>query len=265
MKMITKQLCIGAFLVSMSWTIRGMHGGESALTQDVDDLLIDALRSHDISLMSYSLDYNPSSQAKNLTLIQSAYEGNVDAVRMLLACNVDVNACNKYFHTALMQASYKNTNNEIVEALLEAKADINARNRYGWNALIIASYSGSVDVVHLLVHAGADVKARDADGRTALTLACSGGHLEAVQKLLELGADVMAQDCSTARECGYTRLVQLLENIKALREEWGDCPLDVINSEIVPYVFSGEESTNWSLLVFCKGCYCALCDNNFSR
>ncbi|MFA5307394.1 MAG: ankyrin repeat domain-containing protein, partial [Candidatus Babeliales bacterium] len=127
---------------------------------------------------------------------------------------------------------------------------------------IIAAYSGSADVVQKLLESGANFNVRDADGRTALTLASSGGHMEAVQKLLESGAEITPYDCVVTKESGYMRLEELLATVKGLREEWRDCPLEIINVEIVPYIFSGEAPTKWIIYTLCRTFYCSLCDGN---
>src|SRR5258708_40357716 len=105
---------------------------------------------------------------KDLTteLLYAAGQGELIAVRELIAKSVSVNASNHFGGTALMSAcaSYRS---EIVEFLLQAGADVNLRTKDGQTALHTAVGSSPSlpekqrDCVRLLLNHGAQIDAQD--------------------------------------------------------------------------------------------------------
>jgi len=83
---------------------------------------------------------------------------------------------------------------EAVKRLLAKGADVNAKDNWGITALMWTAWPGHTEIVNLLISKGADVNAKDKNGRTALMEAAAGGHTEIVEMLMERGADVNSKD-----------------------------------------------------------------------
>eukprot|EP00439_Symbiodinium_sp_Y106_P061520 s2440_g9.t1 len=124
----------------------------------------------------------------------TARDGNVSAVRLLLQAGADVDACDYVADrgcfcgrsTALIYAA-TNGHAEIVRLLLEAGAQTNARDSRGSTALIYSAISGYAPVAKLLLEAGAEKDLCDNYGNTALIFSAINGHTT-VARLLEPGA-----------------------------------------------------------------------------
>ena len=83
-----------------------------------------------------------------------------------------------------------NGDTEALRVLLEAGADVNAQDQGGNTPLHSAARNGRVAAIRMLAEAGADVNAQDQDGDTPLHHAARNGDTEALRVLLEAGADV---------------------------------------------------------------------------
>jgi ankyrin repeat protein len=154
--------------------------------------------------------------------LQSAVSmGNLDAVRLLLSHETDVNAAPLAYlrdapRTALQAAAGKG-DLRMVQYLLDAGADVDSKvqsSRERGTALHFSAMAGSMSVVTLLIQKGADVNAPaiGKDGRTALEGAAEHGRLDIVQLLLNLGAEVAgSRAIQFAREEGHDGVVALLE------------------------------------------------------
>ena len=122
-----------------------------------------------------------------MALIQAVADGNLQAVKALLAAGAkpDVQVMNGY--TALMWAASKG-NLELVKILLAHQADPNAVADGNITVLMLATLSGNADVVKLLLGTHVDYDAQRNDGFTALAIAANAGHIEIVQVLIDVGA-----------------------------------------------------------------------------
>ncbi len=137
-----------------------------------------------------------SDQRKNTTaandyraLIRASGDGNLEAVRLLLAKLAGINIQDENGSTALMMAAI-NGHVDVVKALLAKGADVNVKDLAGWTALMRASRWGHVDVVKALLAKGADVNVKDSrNGLTALSWASREGHTDVVKILKDNGAD----------------------------------------------------------------------------
>ena len=125
-------------------------------------------------------------------LLATIRQGDLAAVKALLAQGADVNAGDSKGATALMYAAlYGDV--EYVNLLLEKGADPNASNDLGSNALMWAA--SDLGKVRTLVAYGANINARSNSGVTALSVAAaSPGNLPTVRFLLDKGADPKAVD-----------------------------------------------------------------------
>jgi hypothetical protein len=110
-------------------------------------------------------------------------DGDVEAVKALLAAGAQVNDASEGGETPLMRATSRGRL-EVVRLLLAAGADVNARRADGMTPLIYAAFFGHTEVVRALIDGGADVEARDRLGMRAVDWARSKGALEAADLLL---------------------------------------------------------------------------------
>ncbi len=158
-------------------------------------------------------------------LVDAARDGDVAAVRTLLAQGAGVDAADGDGTSALHWASYRD-DLVTVGLLLDAGADVDATNDLGatplWTAgqngsaamvrrlltaganpdlallagetpLMVAARSGAPNVVELLLTHGAESDTRGARGQTALMWAVAQHHPDVVDVLLAHGADIRAR------------------------------------------------------------------------
>jgi ankyrin repeat protein len=75
-----------------------------------------------------------------------------------------------------------------VKRLLAKGADVGEKDQDGATALMWAAYHGYPEITKILIKAGADVGEKDQDGITALMGAADQGHTEIVDLLKRFGA-----------------------------------------------------------------------------
>ena len=135
----------------------------------------------------------PLSQTDN-ALIQSAYDGKLAEVEILVAKGAAVNLQDKKKRTPLILAA-SNGHTPVVEFLLSKGADINARDSGGQTALLYACKRSFNETAAFLLKNGAEVNVQSKKkGVTALMLAAVSGNVELVRMLLEHGADANLTD-----------------------------------------------------------------------
>jgi ankyrin repeat protein len=83
---------------------------------------------------------------------------------------------------SLMQAT-KQGDVKAVKKLLARGEDVDEKDEDGATALMWAAYHGSPEITKILIEAGADVDEKDEDGITALMAAADQGHTEIVELL----------------------------------------------------------------------------------
>lgn len=183
------------------------------MSQEQIDARISALEKERAGLIKENVDLYKRSL--ELDLLSASIEGDIAAVRNLLARGVNPNMKEEEGNTALMWA-IREAHLPIVQALLAKGADVNAKAIDGDTALIAAAKKGHLPVVEALLANGADVEAMDNDGITALKWAAFEGQTAVVQELLTKGADVNAKDnygftaLNTAAGQGHLPVVQTL-------------------------------------------------------
>jgi len=94
-------------------------------------------------------------------LAEAASNGNLEAVKLLLAAKADINMFDRYEKTPLMNFAYyhqsgEKSDLEIARLLLEHGADVHLMNRDGCDAIYLAVERNSIDIVRLLIEYGAD-------------------------------------------------------------------------------------------------------------
>jgi ankyrin repeat protein len=169
------------------------------------------------------------------TALLAAIEGNENTViRKLVEAGADVNKAEAqpFASSTPLMAAAQNGNLAAVKLLLAKGAKVNAVSPQqtlkvnsrpavfgGFTPLLMAATYGPPDIVKALLDAGADVNAAEARGMTALMLALTTDrlNLETVKILLDHGADarVKSQEGETAldwaRKYGIASVIETLE------------------------------------------------------
>ena len=158
-----------------------------------DNPLVEAARDGDVqavkALLAKRANVNEPSRDGSTPLLWAAYHSNLDLTRTLLAAGAKPNLANRYGITPLLQAS-RTGDTPIIQALLDAGADIAMAHPDGETALMAASRAGRVDAVRLLLAKGAAVNHADKfQAQTALMWAAAEGHTDVVNTLMEAGAN----------------------------------------------------------------------------
>jgi ankyrin repeat protein len=145
----------------------------------------------------------------------AVFEGDIAAVKRLLAAGADPSVVNNYGVDAIQLAADA-SNTELLRLLLKAGANPNSVNSDGETVLHLVARSGNLDAAKLLVNAGAQVNARERfGGQTPLMWATARRHPDLVQFLASKGADVNAR--SAVRD--YSRVATAESRAKQL--DWG--------------------------------------------
>jgi len=126
-------------------------------------------------------------------LVVAVQQGDMAAVRALLAQRADVNAAEADGTTVLHRAIERD-HPELVDLLVKAGANVKTPNRYGVSPLQLAATIGSPKVIERLLDAGADAKEPTAEGETPLMLAARNGNAASVKLLIARGAVVDARE-----------------------------------------------------------------------
>jgi len=133
--------------------------------------------------------YSPPST----TLLYACEHGDIKRAKRALADGADPRITGGTFEkTPLMEAAL-NGQVEAVKLLVKHQADVNQCVRGNYASFDAVKYGKSLKVFELLVAAGANLRAKYYD-ETLLMGAAGGGCLPIVKRLVELGADVNVRD-----------------------------------------------------------------------
>jgi|GEM_PF-5554836 len=158
------------------------------------------------------------------SLIESVKSGDMASLGQLLRSGADPSACDGQGMTALHYAAYQG-NVEAAKLLAAAKANPNAKDSLGLTPLHAAAFEGRAQVVGILLRKGAAVGEKDTAGNTPLHYAVLNGHPEAAEALLAGGADPLAENArgqspaQIVQAVGDQRMIALFE--KAMRVSSG--------------------------------------------
>ena len=106
----------------------------------------------------------PTAKAPDISLIDAAWDGNIEAVKQHLAAGTDVNAKNDFGRTPLHEAA-SNGHKEIVELLISNGADVNAKSDiYGTPLDVVIEYKQTQAADFLRKHGGKTGEELKAEG-----------------------------------------------------------------------------------------------------
>jgi ankyrin repeat protein len=159
--------------------------------------------------------------ATDSALVTAAKDGDVRAVRALLAKRVNVNETARDGSTALLWAVY-HSDAEMTKALLAAGARADTANKYGVTPLIQAARTGDTTLIDALLKAGAKATLAHPDGETALMSAARTGRLDAVRLLIEADSDVNATTYQQETALMWAAAEGHADVVKALLEAKAD-------------------------------------------
>ena len=127
-------------------------------------------------------------------IMDSALNGNVEAISLALEAGIDPNIIDENGRTPLMLAAF-NGHTEIAERLLEAGARLDLRDSTNRTAFMFACTGSNLKLITILHRRGAGVNDIDShESWTPLMFAAAEGHQDVVQYLLDNNADPNAAD-----------------------------------------------------------------------
>jgi hypothetical protein len=121
-------------------------------------------------------------------LVQSAANGSLAVVRLLIAAGAEISRTDQTGMTALMCAAFMG-HTSVIADLVAAGAPLEQQDQRGYTALMFASNAGNAKTVAALVEAGSRVNAEDHQRSTPIMFAAQHGHDDAVAVLMAAGAN----------------------------------------------------------------------------
>ena len=151
-------------------------------------------------LLDSGVKVNMRGPDRNTPLMEAAYGGHAETVKLLLERGADPSVKKRDGATAWTLTSnsqvldiFKNVealvtaagegNQTAVQELIRKATPVNALNRSGEAALHTASWHGKTEIVKLLLDKGANPELKKADGATPLSLASGQNHSQIVALL----------------------------------------------------------------------------------
>ena len=141
---------------------------------------------------------------------------------VLAASSTDVDAKDDRGSSALMYASFDGDIN-AVRVLIQAGANLDAASSHGVTALMVACAKGHAEIAKALVEAGADRRATTNEGRTAADAAIDSGHPGLVALCDPEVAARMGQELHAAFDSADLVHVISTRYCKAKAEPTGSC------------------------------------------
>lgn len=133
-------------------------------------------------LLQAGLPANLRNSNGDSLLMLAAYNGHLEAARLILQHGGDPELANQRCQTPLAGVIFKG-DMAMIDLLLEQDADVNGCPEGGKPPLMYAAMFDRSDILQRLLQAGADPTATDGEGNTALKLAMAMGATDAVALL----------------------------------------------------------------------------------
>lgn len=146
---------------------------------------------------------SPAEIAAYTGLHRAAHDGNVAAIRQLIAEGANVNARDRRRRTPSIVAAFR-SQDAALKALAEGGADMNAQDEVGYDVVTIAAVAGDAELMQLALDFGnrPDLIHTNWDG-TALIAASELGHAEVVRRLVAAGSPL-----DHVNNLGWTALLE---------------------------------------------------------
>lgn len=176
-----------------------------------------------------SVDYRDPNAAT--PLIVAVKRGHIDAVKILLGKEADVNAQTLKGETALMMAAWKRKIG-IARILIDRGASPIMVDENGWTAMTIAAYQGDVEFIQVLLEHHAVVDEPTGKIGTPLMMAAKQGHLDVVKVLLAAGANPRIHTqagvtaLTLAEKKGHQDMVEILKEVLKSPAKPGTAPTE---------------------------------------
>ena len=149
------------------------------------------------AVIDLDADVNATNKQNETPLMWASFNGNVDAMNVLISAGANQAIQDVDGDTYLHYAVHGNGSKEVLQAVIDLGADVNATNKQNTTALMVASSKGNEDAMNVLISAGANHTIQDAVGMTWLHYAVHGNcSKEVLQAVIDLGADVNATNNS---------------------------------------------------------------------
>ena len=199
--------------------------GKSAIHQAVQSCSIEAMKMLLEAGADPSKKMGGEEDGRTPVNLCTCTGGNEDMVKLLIDAGADLDTPNNLLDgdTALIHAAKWEDTNKVFDLLIEAGADVNAKNKFGHTALYVVAHNffnaqattTQLDKIEKLVQKGCDLNARGADELYPLYVAVHYGQYSVVKRLLKHGADpnIIIDEISllaSAFHRGHYNIVKLL-------------------------------------------------------
>lgn len=173
------------------------------LTPQQTEMLIVAAKGENArikELLDGGVDVNMRGLDRNTPIMEAAYGGHLETVKLLLDHGADLSAKKNdgadpmgLTHSKEVIELFKNVSLlvdtagkgdvQALKALIDKGTPLNGLDKFGHSALTEASYLGKTDVVKLLLEKGANPTIKKSDGEAPLSLAAGQKHDDIVKLL----------------------------------------------------------------------------------
>jgi hypothetical protein len=158
-------------------------------------------------------------------LMQAAADDeSLNALRLLIQAQADVNATTPQGHTAAIRAA-QNGNLACLEILMEVRADVDIAHESGATALFFAAQTGHHHCLKVLIDAKCRVDVPITDGSTPLLAAVEINYIECVDMLVQARADVNSVPASGATPIYVAAARNYIECLKILKMAGADATI----------------------------------------
>lgn len=205
---------VGVRRVAMIVVIMTVYGICGCGRQDESDMNIPARSSRPTEASTQSSDENSSEEISELSLLDAATVGNLDAVRQHVESGTDLNqrAPETQATPLIIAATFGHV--DVANLLIEHGVDLELKNSDGSNALHVAAFFCRREIVRSLLEKGADRNSRNNSGSTALDSVA--GPFEEVKPIYDLLRTVLGPfglelDDEFLKE-NRPRIAELLQN-----------------------------------------------------